>query len=116
MASIALSVIRCIDYLGYGTLFTRAMFLPKKKIEVFLDFFSRQKSPRCSMGGGGPTLRRFSHLFVSDRFWRTAGAFSKTTIFFKLQAGVSLVSSAPPPRLHRARTTPPPHPRRTRIF
>jgi hypothetical protein len=55
-----------------------------------------------------PTLRRFSHLFVSDRFWRTAGAFSKTTIFFKLQAGVSLVSSAPPPRLHR--TTPRPRP------
>jgi hypothetical protein len=53
MASIALSVIRCIDYLGYGTLFTRAMFRPKKKLEVFLDFFSRQKSPRCSPGGGG---------------------------------------------------------------
>jgi hypothetical protein len=52
MASIALSVIRCIDYLGYGTLFTRAMFRPKKKLEVFLDFFSRQKSPRCSPGGG----------------------------------------------------------------
>jgi hypothetical protein len=51
-----------------------------------------------------PTLRRFSHLFVSNQFWRTAGAFSKTTIFFKLQAGVSLVSSVPPPRLHR--TTP----------
>ena len=62
-----------------------------------------------------PTLRRFSHLFVSDRFWRTAGAFSKTTIFFKLQAGVSLVSSAPPPRPHHARTTTPPRPRRTRF-
>jgi hypothetical protein len=62
-----------------------------------------------------PTLRRLSHLFVSDRFWRTAGTFSKTTIFFKLQAGVSLVSSVPSPRLHHARTTPPPHPRRTRI-
>jgi hypothetical protein len=53
-------------------------------------------------------LRRFLHHFVSDRFWRTAGAFSKTTIFFKLQAGVSFVSSAPPPRLHR--TTPRPRP------
>ena len=35
MASIALSVIRCIDYLAYGTIFTRAMFLPKKKGDVF---------------------------------------------------------------------------------
>ena len=55
-----------------------------------------------------PTLRRFSHLFVSDRFWRTAGAFSKTTIFFKLQAGVCPLC---PPHLHRARTTPAPRPR-----
>ena len=35
MASIALSVIGCIDYLAYGTIFTRAMFLPKKKGDVF---------------------------------------------------------------------------------
>jgi len=39
-----------------------------------------------------PTLRQFSHLFVSDQFWHTAGAFSRTTIFFKLQAGMFLVS------------------------
>ncbi len=57
-----------------------------------------------------PTLRRFLHLFVSDQFWRTAGAFSKTTIFFKLQAGVSLVSSAPPPRPHHAAPRPRPAP------
>jgi hypothetical protein len=61
-----------------------------------------------------PTLRRFSHLFVGDQFWRTAGAFSKTTIFFKLQAGVSLVSSsAPPPRCTTPTSTPRPRPRRT---
>jgi hypothetical protein len=42
MTLIALSVIRCINYLAYGTIFTRAMFLPKKK----LDVFSRQKSRR----------------------------------------------------------------------
>ena len=36
MASIALSVIGCIDYLAYGTIFTRAMFRPKKKLEVFI--------------------------------------------------------------------------------
>jgi len=62
---------------------------------------------------GRPTLRRFSHLFVSDRFWCTPGAFSKTTIFFKLQAGVSLVSSAPSPRPHHAPAPPPPHPNLT---
>jgi hypothetical protein len=41
MALIALSVIRCIDYLAYGTIFTRAMFLPKKKGDVF---FSARKA------------------------------------------------------------------------
>ena len=35
MALIALRDIRCIDYLAYGTIFTRAMFLPKKKGAVF---------------------------------------------------------------------------------
>jgi hypothetical protein len=35
MASIAPIVIRCIDYLAYGTIFTRAMFRPKKKLDVF---------------------------------------------------------------------------------
>jgi hypothetical protein len=35
MALIALRDIRCIDYLAYGTIFTRAMFLPKKKGDVF---------------------------------------------------------------------------------
>ena len=42
MTSIALSVIGCIDYLvlAYGTIFTRAMFLPKKS----LCFFSARKA------------------------------------------------------------------------
>jgi hypothetical protein len=53
MALIALRDIRGIDYLGYGTIFTSAMFLPKKKLEVLFGFFFRQKSPRCSPGGGG---------------------------------------------------------------
>ena len=35
MASIAVSVIGCIDYLAYGTIFTRAMFRPKKKLMFF---------------------------------------------------------------------------------
>ncbi len=35
MALIALSVVRCIDYLAYGTIFTCVMFLPKKKVIFF---------------------------------------------------------------------------------
>jgi hypothetical protein len=35
MASIALSDVGCIDYLAYGTIFTRAMFRPKIKLNVF---------------------------------------------------------------------------------
>jgi hypothetical protein len=35
MASIAPIVIRCIDYLAYGTIFTRVMFRPKIKLDVF---------------------------------------------------------------------------------
>jgi len=35
MASIVLSIIGCIDYLAYGTIFTRAMFLPKKTLFFF---------------------------------------------------------------------------------
>ncbi len=35
MTLIALSVIRCINYLAYGTIFTRAMFLPKKNLMFF---------------------------------------------------------------------------------
>jgi len=44
MALIAPIVIECIDYLAYGTIFTRAMFRPKIKLDVF--FFAK-KSRRC---------------------------------------------------------------------
>jgi hypothetical protein len=37
MASIAPIVIGCIDHLAYGTIFTRAMFLPKIKLDVFFS-------------------------------------------------------------------------------
>jgi hypothetical protein len=47
MASIALSVVRCIDYLAYGTIFTRAMFLPKKKGDIFFP----PEKPQMSAGG-----------------------------------------------------------------
>jgi hypothetical protein len=45
MASIALSVVGCIDYLAYGTIFTCAMFLPKKKGDVF--FPARKAADEC---------------------------------------------------------------------
>ena len=35
MASIALRNIGSIDYLAYGSIFTRAMFRPQKKVDVF---------------------------------------------------------------------------------
>ena len=38
MTSIALRIIRCIDYLAYGSIFTRAMFRPKK----LMFFFARK--------------------------------------------------------------------------
>ncbi len=41
MASIAPIVIGCIDYLAYGTIFTRVMFRPKMKLDVF---FSARKA------------------------------------------------------------------------
>jgi tetrahydromethanopterin S-methyltransferase subunit H len=41
MASITLSVVGCVDYLAYGTIFTCAMFLPKIKLDVF---FSARKA------------------------------------------------------------------------
>ena len=40
MASIAPIIIGCNDYLAYGTFFTRAMFRPKIKLNVF--FFARK--------------------------------------------------------------------------
>ena len=48
MASIALSIIGCIDYLAYGTIFTRAMFRPKKKVDVF---FPARKAADERWGG-----------------------------------------------------------------
>ncbi len=47
MASITLFVIGFIDYLAYGTIFTRAMFLPKKKVM----FFFPPEKPQMSAGG-----------------------------------------------------------------
>jgi hypothetical protein len=46
MASIALSIIGCIDYLAYGTIFTRVMFRPKKKLDVFFPARKAGDEPR----------------------------------------------------------------------
>ena len=46
MALIALSVIGCIDYLAYGTIFTRVMFRPKKKLDVFFPARKAGDEPR----------------------------------------------------------------------
>jgi hypothetical protein len=54
MASIVLSVVGCIDYLAYGTIFTRAMFRPKKKVDVFFP----PEKPQMSAGGWVLTAKR----------------------------------------------------------
>jgi hypothetical protein len=46
MASIALSIIGCIDYLAYGTIFMCAMFRPKKKLDVFFPARKAGDEPR----------------------------------------------------------------------
>ena len=46
MALIVPIVIRCIDYLAYGTIFTRAKKSLNKQVDVFL-----QESRRCQPGG-----------------------------------------------------------------
>ncbi len=47
MASIAHIVIGCIDYLAYRTIFTRVMFCPKIKLDVF---FPARKAADVLMG------------------------------------------------------------------
>ena len=63
MASIALSIIGCIDYLAYGTIFTRVMFRPKKKVDVF--FPARKAVDACLPGGGGPTTDNWVSPWLS---------------------------------------------------
>jgi hypothetical protein len=58
MALIALRDIRCIDYLAYGTIFTRAMFLPKKKGDVF---FPARKAADERWGVVAPTTHHNHH-------------------------------------------------------
>jgi hypothetical protein len=46
MAPIKLTVIGCIDYLAYGTIFMHAMFCQKNNLEVFFP----AKKPKMSAG------------------------------------------------------------------
>jgi hypothetical protein len=55
MALIALSIMGFIDYLGYRTIFMRAMFC-SVVLEQKKGFFSHQKSPRCLLGGGATSM------------------------------------------------------------
>jgi hypothetical protein len=53
MASIALTVIGCIDHLAYGSIFMRAMFRPKK---VRCFFFAKKSVDDRREGGAVSTL------------------------------------------------------------
>jgi len=58
MASIVLTIIGLIDYLAYGTIFTRATFRPKIKLDVFFLVDACQK-----VVGASTTSRRSFRLF-----------------------------------------------------
>jgi hypothetical protein len=53
MALIALRNIRCIDYLAYGAIFMRVIFLPKKKLNFFWIFFPARKAQDVRREDGG---------------------------------------------------------------
>jgi hypothetical protein len=63
MASIALIVIGCIDYLAYGTIFTRVMFRPKIKLDVF--FPARKAADEHWEHGQLTTARQTSWAFLA---------------------------------------------------
>ena len=74
MALIALRNIRCFDYLAYGTIFTREMFLPEKKLDVF--FPARKAVDACQevvppLHVCAPSLK--VHLKVHDACVARAG-------------------------------------------
>jgi hypothetical protein len=46
MASITLTVIRCIDYLAYGTILTRAMFVSENNRALDV-FFAKKAQDEC---------------------------------------------------------------------
>jgi hypothetical protein len=54
MALIALRNIRCIDYLAYVSIFTRAMFRSKTKLDVFFSPEKPQMSAGRWWGGFNP--------------------------------------------------------------
>jgi hypothetical protein len=53
MALVAPILIRCTDYLAYGTIFTHAMFSPKQKLGVL--FARKAVDERWEVVQAGPT-------------------------------------------------------------
>jgi hypothetical protein len=75
MASIALSIIGCIDYLAYGTIFTRAMFRPKKKLDVFFPARKAGDEPRRVVSFRRGSLRRIGERFMEGKRLTLVGIF-----------------------------------------
>ncbi len=73
MASIALRNIGSIDYLAYGSIFTRAMFLPKKKGDVFFPARKAADERWGVVGGHNPIFATVmgcqSGLMIKSEIW-----------------------------------------------
>jgi hypothetical protein len=85
MASIVPIVIGCIDYLAYGTIFPRAMFRPKIKLDVFFC----QKRGRWALGGGAESFDgivnnklpgKLFYYLIHEKFLCNRGCIDKTII------------------------------------
>jgi len=66
MASIVPIVIGCIDYLAYGSIFTRVTFRPKIKLNVFFPF-RKAVDERWEVAPPPPTLSSSSSSSSSSR-------------------------------------------------
>jgi hypothetical protein len=66
MAFIVLSVVGCIDYLAYGSIFRREVFLFVAKEEKKMSFLIPAKKTKVFAGRWCVALRQFSQIFVSD--------------------------------------------------
>ena len=61
MASIVPIVIGCIDYLAYGTIFTRAMFDVSSENKTWCFFPAKKAVDACRPGGGDFPLEVIHH-------------------------------------------------------
>ncbi len=110
----------CHGFLA-GKLSTQKMVVPQGPLfKRVLPYFCRsvicrKKSQPQAQGGArflafhAPPCADFLRFSSAIDFGAPLARLVKTSIFFKLQAGVSLVSAAPTP----PRTTPAPHPKST---